>query len=60
MDSSREQGRDRSRPKTLRRHDERRDGLGEDRQPQTPPEVRSEGQEGATGAVAKEDWKQES
>ncbi len=30
MDPSREQGRDRSRPKTFRRHDERRDGLGED------------------------------
>ncbi len=55
MDSSQEQGRDRSRPKTFRRHDERCDGLGEDRQPPTPPEVRSEGQEGAARFVTQED-----
>ncbi len=36
MDPSQEQGRDRSRSKTLRRHDERRDGLGEDRKPTFP------------------------
>ncbi len=30
MDPSQEQGRDRSWPGALRRHDERRDGLGED------------------------------
>ncbi len=60
MDPSREQGRDRSRSKTLRRHDERCDGLGEDRQPSLSPTIRSEGQEGTAGAVAKEDWEQES
>ncbi len=60
MDSSQEQGRDRSRFGALRRHDERRDGLGEDRKPTLSPKIRSEGQEGATGAVAKENRKQES
>ncbi len=60
MDPSREQGRDRSRSKTLRRHDERCDGLEEDRKPTFPPTIRSEGQEGTAGAVAKENREQES
>ncbi len=59
MDPSREQGRDRSRPKTFRRHDERRDGLGEDRQPSLPPTIRSEGQESAARFVTQEDREQE-
>ncbi len=60
MDSSREQGRDRSRFGTFRRHDERRDGLGENRKPTFPSTIRSEGQKGATRAVAKENLEQES
>ena len=60
MDSSQEQGRDRSRPKTFRRHDERRDGLGEDRQPSLSPTIRGESQEGAARFVTQEDREQES
>ncbi len=55
MDSSREQGRNRSRPKTFRRHDERRNGLGENRQPSLSPTIRSEGQEGAARFVTQKD-----